>query len=282
MGFKKTKIGLVPKDWEVIRLGDIYKNLKTGSTPSRKNPEYFKGDILWITSGELNYNKITDTFEKITQKAVLETNLTIYPKGTFLIAITGLEAKGTRGSCAITGVEATTNQSCMAFYENEKMKTDFLFQWYLYYGEYLAFRYAQGTKQQSFNNKIVSIMSLALPPLKEQEKIAQILSTWDRAIEKQEELIKAKERLKKGLMQKLLTGKVRFKGFNEEWKEVRLGEIARFYKGKGISKLNISNKGIECIRYGELYTHYKEKIFRIKSKTNLQKDKLIFSKKMIY
>ncbi len=122
-------------------------------------------------------------------------------------------------------------------------------------------------------------MSLALPPLKEQEKIAQILSTWDRAIEKQEELIKAKERLKKGLMQKLLTGKVRFKGFNEEWKEVRLGEIARFYKGKGISKLNISNKGIECIRYGELYTHYKEKIFRIKSKTNLQKDKLIFSKK---
>ncbi len=79
-------------------------------------------------------------------------------------------------------------------------------------------------------------MSLAVPPLKEQEKIAQILSTWDRAIEKQEELIKAKERLKKGLMQKLLTGKVRFKGFNEEWKEVRLGEIARFIREKVFQK----------------------------------------------
>ncbi len=59
-------------------------------------------------------------------------------RGTFLKAITGLEPKGHKRYCAITGVEATTNQSCMAFYENEKMKTDFLFQWYLYYGEYLA------------------------------------------------------------------------------------------------------------------------------------------------
>jgi type I restriction enzyme S subunit len=90
---------------------------------------------------------------------------------------------------------------------------------------------ASGTTTKTITKNDIKNFLIPLPPLKEQEKIAKILSTWDRAIEKQEELIKAKERLKKGLMQKLLTGKVRFKGFSEEWKEVRLGEITKIYDG---------------------------------------------------
>jgi type I restriction enzyme S subunit len=74
-------------------------------------------------------------------------------------------------------------------------------------------------------------MPIPLPPLKEQQKIAEILITWDKAISKQEELIKAKEKLKKGLMQKLLSGEVRFKEFHEEWEEVRLGDIGYTYGG---------------------------------------------------
>ncbi|KLE05814.1 type I restriction endonuclease subunit S [Aliarcobacter butzleri L353] len=68
-------------------------------------------------------------------------------------------------------------------------------------------------------------LEIALPPFKEQQKIANILTTYDEAIIKQEELIKEKEQLKKGLMQKLLNGKIRFDGFDEDWKFVKLGDL---------------------------------------------------------
>ena len=69
-----------------------------------------------------------------------------------------------------------------------------------------------------------------------------------------------------------------FKNLPSGWKVVRLGEICDFYKGKGISKDDISENGIFCIRYGELYTTYSEKIDKIYSKTNLNPSELFLSK----
>ena len=69
-----------------------------------------------------------------------------------------------------------------------------------------------------------------------------------------------------------------FKNLPSGWRVVRLGEICDFYKGKGISKDDISENGISCIRYGELYTTYGEKIDEIYSKTNLNTDELFLSK----
>ena len=76
-----------------------------------------------------------------------------------------------------------------------------------------------------------------------------------------------------------LVPKLRFSEFDEEWYEVKLNDIATFSKGKGISKNDISDEGIECIRYGELYTKYGEMIYKTESKTNLNKNGLIFSEK---
>ncbi|MGO3708075.1 restriction endonuclease subunit S, partial [Mesonia hippocampi] len=71
---------------------------------------------------------------------------------------------------------------------------------------------------------------------------------------------------------------MRFPEFEDEWKEEKLEKIARFSKGKGISKSDISIDGsIECIRYGQLYTEYSEVIEKIVSKTNLDKKELILS-----
>jgi len=75
---------------------------------------------------------------------------------------------------------------------------------------------------------------VVFPPLEEQVKIAQILSTWDEALENLNALLEQKRRLKKGLMQQLLTGRVRFKEFEargEAWAEVKLGEITRIKTG---------------------------------------------------
>jgi len=123
---KTTEFGLIPSDWQIKEFQDVMSGFFSGATPYRGRPEYYKGQINWITSGELNYNIITDTNEKITEEAVRNTNLKILPKGTFLFAITGLEAEGTRGSCAITGIDATTNQSCMALFPFESLDVKYL------------------------------------------------------------------------------------------------------------------------------------------------------------
>lgn len=73
--------------------------------------------------------------------------------------------------------------------------------------------------------------------------------------------------------------KLRFKEFSDEWKEKKLGDITNFSKGKLISKDDISESGNECIRYGEIYTHYNEVIYEIKSKTKLDKKDLVLSEK---
>ncbi|WMX15903.1 restriction endonuclease subunit S [Aureispira sp. CCB-E] len=207
--FQKSKLDDFSLDWEMVKLGDLYDRLSTGMTPSRKYLEYFQGDILWVTSGELNYNVVTDTVEKITRVAQEKTNLKIYPKGTFFIAITGLEASGTRGRCAILGKEATTNQSCMAFPVNEAIDTMFLFHFYCHYGAKIAFRFAQGTKQQSLNSSIVKSIKIPLPTIEEQKKIASVLTKANNEIIKLEEQLIQLQQQKKGLMQQLLTGATR-------------------------------------------------------------------------
>ncbi|MGE8570410.1 MAG: restriction endonuclease subunit S [Acinetobacter amyesii] len=228
----KSSLSL-PLGWKSQLFGDVITGFTTGMTPSRRYDEYFKGDIPWITSGELNYNLIIDTFEKITPEAVSNTNLKIIPKGTFLIAITGLEASGTRGSCGITGIRATTNQSCMALYpKQEQLSTEYLFHYYVAYGNQLALEYAQGTKQQSYNAKLVKLLPILVPPLAEQQKIAQALTDADNYISALEKLIEKKKMMKEGLMVNLLTGKQRLKefAFNEDgtakgYKDSELGKI---------------------------------------------------------
>lgn len=113
--------------------------------------------------------------------------------------------------------------------------------------------------------------SVPLPPLPEQRKIADILSTWDRAIETTEALLATARTQKRALMQSLLTGKRRFPEFKgQEWKEVRLGELGTFKKGKGLPKNEVGAEGrFSCVLYGELYTKYGEVIRCPVSRTDL-------------
>jgi len=228
--FKHTVLGIIPNDWEIKEFQDVMTGFFSGATPYRGRPDYYKGEIKWITSGELNYNIITDTNEKVNEEAVRNTNLKILPVGTFLFAITGLEAEGTRGSCAFTGVESTTNQSCMALFPKETLDNSYLYHFYVWQGKKLAIKYCQGTKQQSYTAKIVRTLPIILPPTKsEQTAIATALSDVDAQIENLERLIEKKRNIKKGKMQELLTPK-------NEWVLQTLGCCFQLSSGKSKSK----------------------------------------------
>jgi type I restriction enzyme S subunit len=275
-GFQVTELGIIPNDWLIKEFQDVMNGFFSGATPYRGRPEYYTGNIKWITSGELNYNIITNTAERITEEAVRNTNLKILPKGTFLFAITGLEAEGTRGSCGITGVEATTNQSCMALFPKETLDNGYLYHFYVWQGKMLAFKYCQGTKQQSYTGKIARTLPIILPPSKsEQTAIAIALSDTDTLIENLEKLIAKKRNIKQGVMQELLTGKKRLAGFNGKLVERKLGEVAEVLKGRGLSKEKLHPEGeIPCILYGELFTSYNRIINTVKSKTNIDEGEL--------
>ena len=236
-GYKQTGFGPIPLDWELCTFKDVLATFSSGATPYRGIPEYYNGDVRWISSGELNYNHIYDTLEHISQQAVRNTNLRIHKPGTFLMAITGLEAEGTRGRCAFVGAPSATNQSCLAINGTDKMCTEYLFWFYRMWGQYLAFKYCQGTKQQSYTADIVKKLPIYGPKdIAEQRAIAEALSDVDELIAALDKKIAKKRLLKQGAMQQLLTGKKRLPGFTDEWVSVQLKEICSFQNGYTPSK----------------------------------------------
>jgi len=220
------------EEWNSYFLEDVIKSFVNGQTPSRNVDSYWNGEIPWVSSGELNYNHITSTIEQITEEGKGKANLKLLPAGTFLMAITGLEAAGTRGSCAILDIEATTNQSCMALFPKEdKLTTKFLYYWYLKVGEHYGIKYTQGTKQQSYNKELLEKLPIVIPDnLKEQDKITDCLSLLHFKIELLEKKYKSYVDFKKYLMQQIFAQKLRF-NFTDEWKKSKLKEICNVQDG---------------------------------------------------
>ena len=119
---------------------------------------------------------------------------------------------------------------------------------------------ATGSTFPSVDGASFRKLLVLLPPPAEQRAIAEALSDVDELLAVLEALIAKKRAVKQAAMQQLLTGKTRLPGFSGEWGTKRLGEIGGFSKGRGIKREDVSDTGLPCIRYGELYTRYKDYI----------------------
>ncbi len=122
-----------------------------------------------------------------------------------------------------------------------------------------------GTAQPKITKATCERLLIALPPLPEQQAIAEALGDADALIEALEVLIAKKRDLKQGAMQDLLTGHRRLPGFQGEWVETKLGGLGSFAKGSGVKKDEASSGSLPCVRYGELYTHHTDIIRRFNS-----------------
>lgn len=103
-------------------------------------------------------------------------------------------------------------------------------EWFYYYFQHKNIFNSltrQGAGRYKLTKSALEKMKIKYPTIKEQEKIVEILSTWDSAIEKQEQLIKKKKEFKKGLMQRLLSGEVRFKNFKDDWKTYKVNNLTK-------------------------------------------------------
>lgn len=121
-------------------------------------------------------------------------------------------------------------------------------------------RLAAGTKVLATSRSHIASAELLLPSVAEQEAIAEALRDTDELIQSLERLIAKKRAMRQGSMQQLLTGKTRLPGFSGEWELMELGEIGPMRKGRGIRKDEVQSRGIACVRYGEIYTRFDDRI----------------------
>ena len=185
-------------EWMESTIGKQFE-LYSGNTPSRLNKDYFKGEINWISSGELKDHYIYSSKEKISQEASL--NLKLLPAGTFVIAIYGLEAEGVRGTGSIIKEQSTISQACMAFSSIGEVENEFLYSWYKKHGNIIGLKYAQGTKQQNLSYDILERFKIAYPSKQEQEKLCNFISLLDERIATQNKIIDKLRSLIKGIAQ---------------------------------------------------------------------------------
>lgn len=189
-------------EYAIKSLGEITKTF-SGGTPSRSNLEYYSGNIPWIKSGELNTKSIWFTEEKITQQALKNSSAKLVLPNTILVAMYG----ATAGVIGISRITAAINQAILAVVPNDSCINDYLF-YFLEYSMVEVIKKVQGG-QPNLNAQIIKSSSIRLPLLPEQEKIASVLWAADTEISTLEKQLAAYKQQKRGLMQQLLTGKIR-------------------------------------------------------------------------
>jgi len=205
--YKQTPIGTTPKEWRMEKIGNVCK-VVTGGTPSTRHPEYFGGNIKWLKSGDIKKLYIYDTEEKITQLGVENSNAKIHPANSVAIALSGRGQ--TRGRTTIIKEPMACSQSVAIMIPSPELIPEYLH--YNLSNRYLEIRNLTGHLDRSgLNLSIVSDIQIPIPSVGEQEQIASILTTVDRKVELERDEKARLERIKRGLMDLLLTGKIRIK-----------------------------------------------------------------------
>ena len=216
-GYKTSMVGVIPEKWEVKRLGTIAKCF-SGGTPKSESENMYGGTIPFIRSGEI-HNNLTTLF--LTEEGLNKSSAKMVNIGDLIFALYGANS----GNCAISQINGAINQAILCIRSN-KVINPFLQPYLELKKNYFISKYLQGG-QGNLSGEIVNSYTIPVPPIEEQKKIAKILSVWDKAIEKQSKLIEKLELRKRGIMQRLLTGRTRLPGFTTPWQKVKLGEICK-------------------------------------------------------
>ena len=203
--FKDSPLGKIPEEWEVVRLGEVGEII-SGSTPSTYNDEYWNGEIVWITPNDLSNIEnifIENSSRKITQKGLKSCSTKIISANSVVVS-----SRAPIGYVKVSKVPFATNQGCKSIEYNGKFSPIFL-AFLLSNKVQDMINMGSGTTFQEITKSNLAKILIPLPPLPEQQRIAEILSQIDQTIEKEQQYKEKLKRIKQGLMEDLLTGKVR-------------------------------------------------------------------------
>ena len=207
-GYKDSPLGIIPKEWEVKRLGEVCTFLDSQRIPIKDmDREKMQGKYPYYgASGIIDY--INDY--------IFDDNLILLSEDGANILM-----RNTPLAFLVSGKIWVNNHAHVL-----KTKKEFNRYYVCSYLESLSYdKYNTGTAQPKLNREVCEKIPVLLPSREEQNKISNLLAMWDTAIEQQTILIEKLKLRKRALRQQLLTGKKRLPGFSGEWECIKLGDI---------------------------------------------------------
>ncbi|WP_313596715.1 restriction endonuclease subunit S [Psychrobacter sanguinis] len=251
---------MVPSGWEVKLLGSLTNKIGSGKTPKGGSSTYQSYGIPLIRSqnvlwGSLDLSDVAyideEQHQSMKNSSVSEFDV--------LLNITGASI----GRVAISTLkEANVNQHVCIIRPKKILDNNFLkYNLLSFEGQKQIERFQAGGNRQGLNFEQIKSFKIMLPPLPEQQKIAKILTTWDKAINTTQRLIENSKQQKKALMQQLLTGQKRLlddsgQRFSGDWEEVQLKTVLDLMKSGLSRKLENNNIGIAVIRSNNMGPKY--------------------------
>ena len=164
---------------ERINISELCTNICSGGTPKSNCTDYYGGDIPWLNTKEINFNRIYSTEKTITSEGLEKSSAKWIQKNSVIVAMYG----ATAGKCAINKIPLTTNQACCNLTINSQ-KADYRFVYYALCNEYTRLAsLANGGAQQNLNSLQIKEFDIPFPNLDEQTNVADLLSLLDDKIE---------------------------------------------------------------------------------------------------
>ncbi len=203
----KTVAGILPDEWRGLLIKHVCKVVRGSSPRPAGSPLYFDGNFLpWATVADLTNSDdmyLTSTKSMLTEAGSERTRIT--DPGTLMLTNSG----ATLGVPKISSIRCGANDGIAMLLDLDGIATEFAYYYLSSKTQYFRDVIAPGVGQPNLNTELIGDFPIPVPPLPEQKKIAQILSTWDKAITTTEQLLANSQQQKKALMQQLLTGKKR-------------------------------------------------------------------------
>ena len=243
----------IPEVWKISKIEDLVKKIKAGGTPDTKISKYYDGKIPFISISDMTKGKkyLNSEIKTITNEGLENSAAWIVPKNSLLLSM-----YATIGKPLINKKEISTHQGILGIIPTEKIiELEFLYYALLYIRPKLVRYFLIGT-QANLNLHISKNLKIIHPEnIKEQEKIALILSNADYLISSYDEILTHTKCLKHGLMQTLLTKGIGHKKFKNV--DLGFGKIIEFAEEWEIGKLNENTSkigsGITPLGGSEIY-----------------------------
>jgi type I restriction enzyme S subunit len=175
----QSLLSQVPAEWDVRPLKQVAARIESGGTPSREVPSYWNGDVPWLTPGELTNlpgKYVVNTNDRITAQGVAASAATILPANSLLVT-----TRATLGHAALAGVPITTNQGFKSIVFGTDCHPDYYYHLFKLLGDELA-RRASGTTFLEVSGQQFGQIEVPVPPLHEQQRIAEVLDSADDSI----------------------------------------------------------------------------------------------------
>ncbi|MCA9802561.1 MAG: restriction endonuclease subunit S [Cyanobacteria bacterium HKST-UBA02] len=237
---RKPATGELPNQWKLFLLDDVAVR-GSGHTPDKKHPEYWNGEIKWISlrdTDRLDKLYISDTTAKITPLGIAHSSAVVHPAGTVV-----LSRDAGVGKSSIMTCEMAVSQHFMAWHCGPSLNNVFLYYW-LQSRKSEFERIAMGNTIKTIGLPYFRALRLLLPPIEEQLAIAAALSDVDALINSLDRLIAKKRDIKQATMQQLLTGKTRLPGFKKKdgFKQTEIGQIPKDWHESPVKDFTVNHK----------------------------------------